>query len=166
MKRIENSWKRKDANCIKNSKLRRTNLGPKTAAALAIAVSLWLAGGGAALAGGNLYIDRDDGNTLRREGDQLPSGATVSPAIGSSTTTIANTVAAEPPVRNCESHQSGQTGATFLKLDYLFSFSWIQPIEFPHRDVFCRIFTDNIDLICSMLDTIHNGIRQRTVIRA
>jgi len=45
MKRIENSWKRKDANCIKNSKLRRTNLGPKTAAALAIAVSLWLAGG-------------------------------------------------------------------------------------------------------------------------
>ena len=72
----------------------------------------------------------------------------------------ANTVAAEPPVRNCESHQSGQTGATFLKLDYLFSFSWIQPIEFPHRDVFCSIFTDNIDLICSMLDTIHNGIRQ------
>ena len=26
----------------------------------------------------------------------------------------ANTVAAEPPVRNSESHQSGQTGATYF----------------------------------------------------
>ena len=73
---------------MKNSKLRRKNLGEKTAAALAIAISLWLAGGGVALAGGNLYIDRDDDNKLRREGDQLPSGAMVSPVIGSSTTTM------------------------------------------------------------------------------
>ena len=27
---------------------------------------------------------------------------------------FANTVAAEPPVRNSESHQSGQTGATYF----------------------------------------------------
>lgn len=73
---------------MKNSKLRRKKPGGKTAAALAIAVSLWLAGGGVALAGGDLYIDRDDDNKLIRNGDKIPSGATVSPDIGSSTTTM------------------------------------------------------------------------------
>lgn len=40
---------------MKNSKLRRKNLGSKTAAALAIAVSLWLAGGGVS---GGVYVAR------------------------------------------------------------------------------------------------------------
>lgn len=63
-----------------------------------------------------------------------------------------NTIAAEPPIRT--------NGIRFFKVDYLFSFSWIQPIEFQHGNVFRGILADNIDLIRSIMESV-KGLSSR-----
>ena len=73
---------------MKKMKLPRKNFQRKAAVALALAVSLWIADGGVASAGGNLYMDIQEDNVLTLDGGPIPDGAKVSPHFDASTKTM------------------------------------------------------------------------------
>ncbi len=69
--------------------------------------------------------------------------------------------AAEPPVRCGESRRSGLTEPHILLLLCLIL---VKTVSFSHRDVFGRVDTFNVDFVCIIDDSVHDGICQRAII--